>query len=317
MERFYQLIHQRAPLAEVLDALSKAESIVPEELTVEFELVRSRNPFYAKKLVKALSENTHLFDEDANRNLSVVHRPTLNQEPIELNEWVFEQYVEFLSVGAPSPMFKDIIRYTFSRNLAVDVQEQPLLLCASGTTGFRTWEAALFLAEFLAQSPPALEDISHKHRVLELGAGTGLVSIAWAKLHGSQTKKLYVTDGDSTLVEQSARNNFALNGLDTAQDKYIFRRLWWGEDEIPDVDLILAADVTYDTSVIPHLVECLVTALVHQNSGNFALIAATVRNEETVAAFESCCSLRGLDFSIIAEKPIDPAPIRIYKIQHH
>ncbi|SCU80841.1 LANO_0B01310g1_1 [Lachancea nothofagi CBS 11611] len=311
---FYSIIHQRASIPQAIEELGKAECLSPAEFVEELELVRSRNPYYAKKLIKALSENTQLIDGESCQSARLLADETSGSEAIELSEWVFEQYVEFLPLGTPEPTFSDIIRYTISPSLAIDVQEKPYLLCASGTTGFRTWEAALYLAEFLAQNPAVLGGLTSNSRVLELGAGTGLVSIAWAKLRGTSTTELYVTDGDSTLVEQTARHNFMLNGIDTTDAKYKFQRLWWGEDAVPNVDLILAADVTFDASVIPHLVSCLATALIDQTA-RFAMIAATVRNEQTTAVFESCCASNGLKTTIIGIKPMDFAPIRIYQIE--
>ncbi|SCU77909.1 LAFA_0A03950g1_1 [Lachancea sp. 'fantastica'] len=306
MAEFYKLIHQRASVPIALSALENAVVLDVTEFIEQLEVIRSRNPFYLKKLLKALCDHSELLDGESSSGVKLINKG------LELSEWVFEQYVELLSVPAPDPAnFKDIIRYTLGPEVALEVEEQPFLLSASGTTGFRTWEAALFLGELIAQNASILGDLDPVSKVLELGAGTGLVSMAWAKVHGSHTSELYITDGDSRLIEQSAYPNFKLNGLKSS-DKYKFQRLWWGEDTVPDVDVVLAADVTYDKTVVPSLVETLASAL--HNGAKLALIAATVRNEGTLAEFENQCERKGLETEIVGVKETDLAPIRIYRL---
>ncbi|CEP63573.1 protein-lysine N-methyltransferase LALA0_S08e05688g [Lachancea lanzarotensis] len=306
MAEFYQLIHQRAGIATALIALEKASTIDANEFIAQLEILRSRNPFYLKKLLKALCDRSALLDGESDSGLRIVNKS------VELNEWVFEQYVELLPVPAPDPAhFKDIIRYTLGSGVAIEVEEQPLLLSGSGTTGFRTWEAALYLGELLAQNASVLGDLGLVSKVLELGAGTALVSMAWAKVHGSHTSELYITDGDSQLIEHSAYHNFKLNGLGGCNN-YKFQRLWWGEDAVPDVDMVIAADVTYDKTVVPSLVATLACALL--NGARFALIAATVRNESTLAEFEKQCTERSLQMEILSVRETQLAPIRIYRL---
>lgn len=300
----YAQIHQRCAVTDVIRTLSATETIDTLEFIDQFELVISRNPHYAKQLIKALTNNTELVETGGNGT------------EVDLSEWVYERYVDLLPLKAPVPTFTDIIRYTLNDELAIDVQEQPYLLCASGTTGFRTWESALYLSEYLAENFPEFS-AGKFSRALELGAGTGLVSIAWAKLFKGYIKELIVTDGDSSLVEQAARVNFKLNGIDTRECHgdcaYKFQRLWWGEDAVPEVDIVLAADVTYDSSVIPSLTHCLKTAL--SQGTQFALVAATVRNKCTTMAFERDCEDRGMTWEIISCKSGSLAPIYIYKVR--
>lgn len=70
------------------------------------------------------------------------------------------------------------------------------LIVSSGTTGFRTWEAALHLGTYLS-TPPGQTLIRGKN-VVELGAGTGLVSMYCAKhLHAN---KVLATDREPALI---------------------------------------------------------------------------------------------------------------------
>ena len=129
----------------------------------------------------------------------------------------------------------------------VTLLEAPSLLASSGTTGFRTWEAALFLGSYLSSSE-GTQLISGKS-VLELGAGTGFLSILCAKHLGAQ--RVLATDG-SQLVISDLKSNLHLNGLGGSE---LIRTaiLPWGHALIGGVadcrkdrrsyDLVLGADV--------------------------------------------------------------------------
>lgn len=103
-------------------------------------------------------------------------------------------------------------------------------------TGFRTWEGCMHLATYLL-TPPGQQHIQGK-RVLELGAGTGFLSILCDKHLGA--KHVLATDGDEQVVE-ALRENVSLN-LSKAQDgsetgstqdgrlPVDARVLRWGED---------------------------------------------------------------------------------------
>ena len=104
--------------------------------------------------------------------------------------------------------------YTAPRDLAtpgapsINLLESPALLAASSTTGLRTWEAALFLGSFLdsAAGRPWVAG----RTVLELGAGTGFVSVLAAKHLGARF--VMATDGSAQVVDGLAAN-VELNGL--------------------------------------------------------------------------------------------------------
>jgi protein-lysine N-methyltransferase EEF2KMT len=71
------------------------------------------------------------------------------------------------------------------------------LILSSGTTGFRTWEAALHLGTYLSSS--AAESLVKGKRVLELGAGTGFISLFCAKYLGAT--RVMATDREPALIE--------------------------------------------------------------------------------------------------------------------
>ena len=146
-----------------------------------------------------------------------------------------------LAASLPVPALQDptkkvAVTYTLPPPLApITVLETPSLISGLGTTGLRTWEAALALAEYLLlRRPPP----SATARLLELGAGTGLVSLVAARLGVAW---VLATDGDQGVCEALAEN-VALNALGHAVR--VAKRPWAGPRECPEtVDLVVGADV--------------------------------------------------------------------------
>lgn len=120
---------------------------------------------------------------------------------------------------------------------AVTLVENPSLISGHGTTGLRTWEAALALSEFILQSHETVLD--GVKTVLELGAGTGLCALICAKLG---VPRVYATDGDENVVA-SLKVNAEANSV---EDRVTSSVLWWGAEDVTlrqDVDLLIGADV--------------------------------------------------------------------------
>lgn len=120
------------------------------------------------------------------------------------------------------------------------------LLASAGDTGLRTWEAALLLGTYLYTEG---RELVHRKAVLELGAGTGFLSILCAKHLGSF--HVMATDGSEKCVKNIVAN-ISLNGLEENLQGISAAVLQWGhlDEEIlhsHDVsyqyDLILGADV--------------------------------------------------------------------------
>jgi predicted nicotinamide N-methyase len=141
------------------------------------------------------------------------------------------------------------------RERAVTLLESRSVISSLGTTGLRTWEAALHLGAFLA-SERGLTTVRGK-KVFELGAGTGMLSILCAKHLG--VSGMVATDGDEAVVDAIKTNSF-LNGLDAAGPSQTIVRtavLRWGwpltaatfsEDYGMDVpDVVVGADVVSST----------------------------------------------------------------------
>ena len=150
-----------------------------------------------------------------------------------------ELYTDLLAscpLAASLPTERVAVKYTLPSSLApITILETPSLISGLGTTGLRTWEAALALAEYLLlrrPPPPATA------RLLELGAGTGLVSLVAARLGVAW---VLATDGDQGVCEALAEN-VALNAL--GHVVRVAKRPWAGPRECPEtVDLVVGADV--------------------------------------------------------------------------
>ncbi|PFH59376.1 hypothetical protein XA68_12461 [Ophiocordyceps unilateralis] len=180
---------------------------------------------------------------------------------------------------------------------AITLLESPSLLSAAGTTGFRTWEAALHLGQYLCLHP----DIVANKRVLELGAGTGYVSILCAKL--LSCAHVVASDGSDEVVSRLA-DNFALNQVEDSSHLRAVR-LRWGEDaqlgNCPP-DVVVGADVIYDLSAVPALMETIIRVL-EVRAGIEAYISVTRRSERTLGAFVDAChrggvSIENMDFPV-------------------
>lgn len=218
------------------------------------------------------------------------------------------------------------------------------LISAAGTTGLRTWEAALHLGQYLCENPSLVRGKG----VLELGAGTGYVSVLCAKY--LSPRQVIASDGSDDVVN-NLPENFFVNGLqqqqqpeddNTTKDEDEDRRLplitamdlKWGHALVGTeeaswnggrpLDLVLGADVTYDERVIPSLVAVIEDLFALYPSVR-VVIAATERNRKTYDAFLRVCQqrrfgVREVDYALPARSeqhgPFynDQVPIRICEI---
>ncbi|EKD17084.1 uncharacterized protein L3040_000390 [Drepanopeziza brunnea f. sp. 'multigermtubi'] len=183
---------------------------------------------------------------------------------------------------------------------SITLHEARNMLAAAGTTGLRTWEAGLHLGNYLCTNPHLVRGKS----ILELGSGTGFLSILCAKY--LKPSHVLATDGDDDVVA-SFSTNFYLNGLQDSSDLN-GRALKWGHpvtggedphwDPERPVDLVLGADLTYDPRNIPPLVSTFRDLFALYPDAKI-LIAATVRSQETFAKFPEACRKNDFGFEDI------------------
>lgn len=217
---------------------------------------------------------------------------------------------------------------------AIFIEECPNLLASAGATGRRTWDACLHLATYLATEGKSL--VIGKS-VLELGVGTGLLSIICA----GPLSAAYVlaTDGDPDVgktIERNANLNHHLARKSSRKIPLEARVLEWGSSAtlgsvLPSkggnvlYDTIIGADLTYVldsleplASTIRGLAELCPTAEI--------VISAAIRNQDTFDIFLAHCLEHGLSvYDIDFRCPrfelqkglfhnLDP-PIRIVRIR--
>lgn len=185
---------------------------------------------------------------------------------------------------------------------AIFIKESPSLLASAGTTGHRTWDACLHLATYLATEGRGL--IAGKS-VLELGVGTGLLSIICA----GPLSAAYVlaTDGDPD-VDRTIRTNIDLNQhLSTKYSRQLpleSKVLEWGTaanvGSIPPskggnvlYETILGADLTYSPDSLEPLASTLGQLATLCPSADI-VISATLRVEDTFDIFLAYCLEHGL-----------------------
>ncbi|ORY75751.1 putative methyltransferase-domain-containing protein [Protomyces lactucae-debilis] len=162
------------------------------------------------------------------------------------------------------------IHYLVAKDSYLTISEQPNVLAQAGTTGHRTWSAALALGEYLLKNPHFIQG----KRVLELGGGTGFLSLLCERLH---SMSVCCTDGSPRMLDL-IRTNIHKNNA-TIQTQQL---LFGGDSPIQQepFDVVLGADITYETGIVAEL-SCTLDALLHSQPEALILIAATVRQERT------------------------------------
>ncbi|XRM43382.1 hypothetical protein ABZX51_006563 [Aspergillus tubingensis] len=287
-----------------------------------------------------------------------------NPEEDEINESLLEEYSTLLTLPKPSSIEQaqqlTYITYTAppeednhnsSPSLSETTERRTILtsesrsaIITAGTTGHRTWEAALHLATYLSSTTAGKAHIAGK-KVLELGAGTGMVSMFCARY--LQPEVVVATDRELGLMRQ-IRDCAGRNGLvGEGNGGGVFKGwIWeWGrelsrgsgednddDDELQHVgdgekvefDVALGADLIYDIDLVPLLVQT-VKSLFEKYAVKEFLISATLRNERTFGAFLDACEESALKVERVPfESPAEEhqrgffhstvIPIRTYRI---
>ncbi|KAJ3119531.1 Protein fam86a, partial [Physocladia obscura] len=185
-----------------------------------------------------------------------------------------------------------------------------------GTTGLRTWPAALMLISFLQlldkknSSEPrkvtnTLLPMSLKNsRIIELGCGAGLVGICSSILGASH---VVFTDTNHTVLE-AVRKNCEINNISVANDSELLQTatkqffgsqfasilsLDWettADSKLAllvsslNADFIVASDVAYDPIIVPPFVRVLSAFLTFKDHAK-AFVATTRRTQSTWELF--------------------------------
>ncbi|KAL6258433.1 hypothetical protein P5V15_010389 [Pogonomyrmex californicus] len=210
-------------------------------------------------------------------------------------------------------------------------------LISKGTTGLCSWQGAVILNEWCAEN----KERFYGKTILELGCGVGLTGMS---VVSTCCPKQYIFSDCHPMVLDMLCDNVKLNFLSNERCKLLNTReatsrlqlqLKYEQTDIQVIDLkwedidryvtdgsshpdvIIAADILYESNSFDSLasgLKCLLTP------DNYAIFAATIRNEDTVTqflehlgnhdlAFEECDSPK----HIMSIQSIN-APVRILKI---
>ncbi|KAK6086937.1 hypothetical protein SCUP234_02030 [Seiridium cupressi] len=189
----------------------------------------------------------------------------------------------------------------------VTLHESRSLISGSTHTGHRTWEGALHLASYLLGNPSL---VSNKC-VLELGAGTGFLSILCQK--HLDARQVTATDGDQKVVDEM-RENLELNGL-KEDDAIAARKLWWGKELLGDwqggrehglgFDTVIGADIIYQKEATRALVEAL-RALLDLQPRVRILLSNALRFPDVFEVFRQECTRHNLSIHTVNYRMTPP-----------
>ncbi|KAJ5312957.1 hypothetical protein PENANT_c018G00800 [Penicillium antarcticum] len=249
--------------------------------------------------------------------LSHIEESIADPEEDEINDDLMECWTELVAQPKQSAVEQaqqlSFIKYTApaetepnepaaKTDRSVITSESRGLILSAGTTGFRTWEAALHLGSFLSSETG--EALVRNKRVIELGAGTGFLSLVCARYLG--VRSVVVTDREPALIDNM--RECVPHNLDSETGKSIpiYPAVWeWGTplERAGDLaglesgddggqgikfDVALGADLIYDTDIIPLLLSTVQDLFENYNIEHF-IIAATLRNEDTFRTFLNGC----------------------------
>ena len=145
-----------------------------------------------------------------------------------------------------------------------------------GWTGGAVWEGAQLLSRLLIAQPASLWQ--QRKRVLELGAGVGLVGLVAAELGA---REVTLTDQVVFVAQHNLANAGGLSAA--ARERVSVRRLKWGEDLASaqgPYDLLLGSDIMYD----PNLYDALAETIIALTAADGEVLLVTREGSPTDAA---------------------------------
>jgi len=173
--------------------------------------------------------------------------------------------------------------------LEVEMQDAPMLEDDHTSVGLQSWGSCIRLGEMIAKDPELFffpsGPVLNQHekpglRILELGAGTGLLSILTAKLLSREQENatIVATDYHPHVLENLRRNVSVNIPAGSSVPRVIVHRLDWSRPICDgplssSFDIILAADVVYHPSHALWLRGC-VEHLLKRPNGAFWMIIA-------------------------------------------
>ncbi|XP_063359865.1 protein-lysine N-methyltransferase EEF2KMT [Cydia amplana] len=261
------------------------DSTVHSELLKRYPVKNEFSKLFFKKLISFIEPYQEVHDD-------VYEFLCLSMKSESSDMFCYRHYVIGHSLG-------NIITIKETNNMVVN-----------GTTGMRTWEAALMLADWALCN----EDIFLNKKVLELGSGVGFTGITIAKHCG--IKSIVLTDchddvfkaiRENILINFPGSNDTNKNELSDSQrncqSNIDVMMLDWNDDnEIPShlvPDIVIGADIVYDPSILQPLCNVL-RKLFDKNVELEVYIASVIRNEDTFNEFLRTLENNELTFCTIS-----------------
>ena len=219
----------------------------------------------------------------------------------------------------------------------VELNDAPLLSNDHTSVGLQSWGSSIRLAERMCLDPDAFglspaRPSEPNSRILELGAGTGLLSIAAAKLLPSV--EVIATDYHPSVLD-NLRQNISTNFPNISPCPVDILALDWQNPVYEGAlatrfDVILAADVVYHPEHARWIKACVERLLTHDSHGVFWLIIPlrpTGRHagmSDTVdAVFPRACEVQEQELAIMCVQELtkqegvgraDEGGYKLYKI---
>ncbi|KAI0142616.1 putative methyltransferase-domain-containing protein [Hypoxylon sp. NC0597] len=267
-----------------------------------------------KQLISKIEKVAGNPEDEVSNELRECYTSFMTREvPSEFQAAQEKAYVTFTCIAEKTLDGADNDNYDDGLEPTISLLEQRHLVSGSRTTGFRTWEGSLHLGSYLLTG--AGSRLVRGKNILELGAGTGFLTILSAK--HLNAKHVTTTDGDEKVIK-ALRENLALNEVDDQQRVRAETLMWgrnlketWVEDDCAahPYDVVLGADITYDKVAI--------TALVSTLNGLFdfrptlkVIISGVIRNPETFQTFRDECASRRF---AVKDIEFEPKPMRQQK----
>lgn len=272
-----------------------------KQLITLFEIfLKKKSDYFYYDIYEIYTNNLKLKYLPVNRSLFM---PNCNQNNC------FDELVNLIEMDPSIGFVTHIIN-----SLKVSLLESNQIVC-TGTTGFRSWPAAVHLLEFLTDSnQQTINDIQWNRKeflnVIELGAGTGLLGIGLLKSHFVSNGRYIFTDHNDNVLQRIILN-LCSNDI-TLSDAVTVDKLDWFDVKLSDIgknnDLILASDVIFDPQLVEPFVQ-LLSLMFDQYRNNDVdrrypdcLICCTCRNPQILRHFQVVLEKFYLKAEIIAKQ---------------
>lgn len=277
------------------------------------------------ELLASTVENELILQYPVRKSYQLSFLKYLIQQTEEFNipyDQAYELYVKLLN--NPQDDQVDCYKHYFFENKNIILKENKNFI-SGGTTGLCTWEAGKSLANWSFCQP----ELFKNKTVIELGCGSGLTGLVIINFK-LPPKKYIFTDCHPLVLNQLKHNlNINISGKDWPRltDKTVVDVIEFNWEDtsntnleiLNEAELIIGADIVYDKSLILSLSSILEKLL--NDSVKLAVIACTVRNQETVDIFISEIKSKGLEieedkssYPMIIEANFS-TPVNIYLIK--